>query len=51
MSMKTRGRRTAEEVANYDNQILEMKADVKLLKWMNGFNLAIGVALLFKAFA
>ena len=29
----------------------ELKSDVKLLKWMIGFDLAIGVALLFKAFA
>lgn len=46
-----RARKAADEVANYDNQISDLRSDVKLLKWMLWFNLALSVAILFKLFA
>lgn len=49
MSM-TRTRKAAEEAANYDNQISDLRSDVKLMTWMLGFNLALSVAILFKLF-
>jgi len=43
-------RGAAEAVANYDKDIAELKSDVKLLKWMVGFNMAMTATLLFKGF-
>ena len=43
-------RKAAEEVANYDMQLAEVKSDLRLLKWMVGFNLAISIAVLFQIF-
>jgi len=37
-------RLAAEEVANYDNRIGRIEADLTLLKWMVGFLLALGLA-------
>ena len=37
----------AEEVASYTGVINAIKRDLAVLKWMVGFNLAIGVATLF----
>ena len=39
--------KAAEEVAAYDSE----KSDVKLLKWMVGFNLAMTLAVLWRVFA
>lgn len=46
----TLAKKAAEEVADYENKIAELKSDIKLIKWMIGFNLAISVAALFKLF-
>lgn len=43
--------KAAEEVASYDGEIKELKSDMKLVKWMVGFNLAMTLALLWRAFA
>ena len=43
--------KAAEEVAAYDSKIKELKSDVKLLKWMVGFNLAMTLAVLWRVFA
>ena len=44
-------RKAAEEVAGYDNRFHKLEADLNLLKWMVGFNLAIATAILFKLFS
>jgi hypothetical protein len=41
-------RKAAEEMAGYDNRFSRLEADVGLLKWMVGFNLAVTVAILGK---
>lgn len=42
-------RQAAEEVANYELQLAEIKGELKLIKWMVGFTLAICVALLLQS--
>ena len=44
-------REAAEEVANYDNRISKVEADLTLLKWMLGFNIAMTLAILWRVFA
>jgi hypothetical protein len=44
-------REAAEEVANYDNRIGKVEADLVLLKWMLGFNIAMTLAILWRVFA
>jgi hypothetical protein len=44
-------REAAEEVANYDNRISNVEADLRLLKWMLGFNIAVTLAILWRVFA
>jgi hypothetical protein len=46
-----KSRKAAEAIAAYDNRFNKIEQDLAALKWMAGFNLAIGVALLFKAFS
>jgi len=41
-------RKAAEELAGYDNRFSKLEADVGLLKWMVGFNLAGTVTVLGK---
>ena len=41
-------RKAAEEVAAYDNRLAKIDADLALLKWMIGFNLAMTAAVLAK---
>lgn len=41
-------REAAEEVAAYDRDIADLKADVKLLKWMVGTNTLITLGVLWK---
>ena len=43
-------REAAEEVANYDNRISKVEADLTLLKWMLGF-IAMTLAILWRVFA
>ena len=38
----------AEELANYDNQLADIRSDVKLLKWMVGTNIVLTVGVLFR---
>ena len=44
-------REAAEEVANYDNRITKVEADLTLLKWMLSFNIAMTLAILWRVFA
>ena len=44
-------RKAAEEVPGYDNRFHKLEADLSLLKWMVGFNLAITTAVFFKLFS
>ncbi len=44
-------REAAEEIAAYENRMVNIEADVKLLKWMVGATLAGVVSLVLKAFA
>jgi len=46
-----KSRKAAEAIAAYDNRFNKIEQDLAVLKWMAGFNLAIGLALLFKAFS
>jgi hypothetical protein len=41
-----RSRAAAEAVANYEGRLSGLDADVSLLKWMAGFNIALSVAVL-----
>ena len=41
-------RKAAEEVAGYDNRFAKLEADVAIVKWMAGFNLALTAAVLAK---
>jgi len=41
-----RSRAAAEAVANYEGRLSGLGADVSLLKWMAGFNIALSVAVL-----
>lgn len=43
--------KAAEELAGYDTQLADVRGDLKLLKWMVGFNLAMTLALLWRVFA
>lgn len=40
----------ASEVAAYDNRIAKVEADLRLLTWMVGFNLALTVGIFVKSF-
>jgi len=44
-------REAAEEVANCENRISRVEADLTLLKWMLGFNIAMTLAILWRVFA
>ncbi len=43
--------REAAEVASYGNRISKVEADLTLLKWMLGFNIAMTLAILWRVFA
>jgi hypothetical protein len=43
-------KKAAEEVAGFENPISSLAADVALLKWMVGFNLALTLAIVGKLF-
>jgi hypothetical protein len=40
----------SEEVAGFENRLASVESGLNLLKWMVGFNLAMTVALVIKAF-
>ena len=41
-----KSRAAAESLANYDQQLAKLEAEVNLLKWMIGFNIALSLAML-----
>jgi hypothetical protein len=43
-----KAQKAAEEVAGYDNRLAKLEADLTLLKWMVGFNLAATLAVLMR---
>jgi hypothetical protein len=45
-----KARKAAEEAADYQKQISEMRTDLAVLKWMTGLVLAGVVTLIFRAF-
>ena len=45
-----KARAAAEAVAKYDKDISEVKANLMLIKWMIGFNLAFTMAVVWKVF-
>ncbi len=45
-----KARAAAVEAASFDNRLSKVEADLNLLKWMVGFNLAMTAALIGKAF-
>ena len=40
-------REAVEEIAGYENRLAGIEAELKLVKWMIGFNLALSVAVVF----
>ena len=38
-------REAAEEIAGFEDQLTGIESDLKLLKWMLGFNLALSMAI------
>ena len=42
-----KAREAAEEIAGYENRLSGIEAELKLVKWMIGFNLALSVAVVF----
>jgi hypothetical protein len=49
-SPEAKAREAATEVASYDNRLANIESDMKLLKWMVGFNIAVSMTMLFKLF-
>jgi len=45
-----KAKKAAEALAAYENRFNKGESDLNLLKWMVGFNLAISVGVLLKAF-
>jgi hypothetical protein len=45
-----KAREAAEEVASFETRISDLTADMRLLKWMVGFNLALTIAIVGKLF-
>ena len=45
-----KARDAAEEIAGYDNRLVKIEADLTLLKWMLGLNLAFSLTLIVKTF-
>ena len=45
-----KAREAAEEVATYEKDLTEIKADVRLLKWISGTTLAGVLALVIRVF-
>ena len=42
--MTNSARKAAEEVAGYERELTGVKADLRLLKWMVGTNIALALA-------
>ncbi|EIC19498.1 hypothetical protein [Thiorhodovibrio frisius] len=47
----TKARDAAKAIADYSRDIAEVKANLALLKWMVGFNLAFTLVMLWKVFS
>ena len=45
-----KARAAATSVAAYDSQLAEIKGDMKVLRWMVTFNIAMTVAILYRVF-
>ena len=43
-----KAQKAAEEVAGHDNRLAKVEADLTLLKWMVGFNIAATLAILLR---
>jgi hypothetical protein len=43
--------KAAEEAASYENRFSKLEADMRVIKWMLGFVLAMVATILFKLFA
>lgn len=43
-------REASEEVAQFENRLAKVEADLLIIKWMVGFNLAMTAAIVFKLF-
>lgn len=46
-----KAKKAAESLAAYENRFGKLDADMTLLKWMIGFNLALSVTMLFRLFS
>jgi hypothetical protein len=46
-----KARKAAEALASYENRFTRIESDLAVLKWMVGFNMAMTVAVLWKAFS
>lgn len=46
-----KARAAAEAVASYEHRFSKIEADLLLLKWMVGFNLALSAGILLRLFA
>ena len=43
-------RAAAEEIAAYENRVISVESDLRLLKWMVGANFAVSIAILLRVF-
>jgi hypothetical protein len=43
--------KAAEELAGYEHRLAGVEADLRVLKWMVGFNLVMTLAILWRVFA
>lgn len=46
-----KAKKAAQSVANFENRFGKIEAELMLLKWMVGFNLAFTMAMLWKIFS
>ena len=45
-----KARAAAVEVASFENRLAKVEADLLLIKWMLGFNIAVTVAVMLRVF-
>lgn len=43
-----KAQKAAEELANYDSQLADVRSDVRLLKWMVSTNIVLTIAVLIR---